>query len=190
MFVWDRIKCLQRESIIARAVTTQFIIVLASNLQNVLNTGVFVSYTRKNWSAWCKVVRWTTPEQCCYQGSTTLVEFTVLMSIVWSIVVQCWQRTIVVTMLLEHELTIVDEKSLLIVVNNDWTMVVECEQLWTMVVDNICWQGAAQHCFTVCSTTLQQVVDNIDQGVHFCACRQELTVYVHIRGVLSWRTIF
>ena len=37
-------------------------------------------YTRKNWSGWCNVVRWTTPEQCCYQGSTTLVEFTMLMS--------------------------------------------------------------------------------------------------------------
>ena len=49
-------------------------------------------------------------------------------------------------MLLEHELTIVDEKSLLIVVNNDWTMVVEREQLWTMIVDNSCWQGAEQHC--------------------------------------------
>ena len=33
------------------------------------------------------------------------------------------------TMLLEHELTIVDEKSLLIVVNYDKTMVVEREQL-------------------------------------------------------------
>ena len=119
-------------------------------------------------------IRWTTPEQCCYQGSTTLVEFTMLMSIVRSIVVWCWQRTIVVTMLLEHELTIVDEKSLLIVVNNDWTMVVECEQLWTMVVDNSCWQGEAQHCWTVCSTTLQQVVDNIDQVVHFFTCRRPL----------------
>ena len=123
-------------------------------------------YTRKNWSGWCNVVRWTTPEQC-YQDSTTLVELTVLMSSGRSIVVRCWQRTIVVTMLLEHELTIVDEKSLLIVVNNDWTM----------VVDNSCWQGAAQHCWTVCSTTcwtvcsttLQQFVANIDQ-VHFCAC--------------------
>ena len=28
-------------------------------------------------------------EQCCYQGLTTLVEFTVLMSIVRSIVVRC-----------------------------------------------------------------------------------------------------
>ena len=50
---------------------------------------------------------------------------------------------------LEQELTIVDEKSLLIVVNNDWTMIVEREQLWTMVVDNSCWQGAAQHCWQV-----------------------------------------
>ena len=80
-------------------------------------------------------------------GSTTLVEFTMLMSIVRSIVVRCWQRTIVVTMLLKHELTIVEEKSLLMVVNNDWTMIVEREQLWTMVVDNSCWQGEAQHCW-------------------------------------------
>ena len=54
-------------------------------------------------------------------------------------------------MLLEQKLTIVDEKSLLMVVNNDWTMIVDREQLWTMVVDNIvdrvqhniatsCWQ--------------------------------------------------
>ena len=59
------------------------------------------------------------PELCCYQGSTTLVEFTVVMSIVQSMVVRCRQRTIVVTMLLEQELIIVDEKSLLMVVNND-----------------------------------------------------------------------
>ena len=108
-----------------------------------------VNYTRKNWSGWCNVDRWTTPEQCCYQGSTTLVEFPVLMSIVWSIVVRCWQRTIIATMLLEQEPTMVDEKSLLMLVNNDWTMVVEREQLWTMVVDNI------------------------DQVVHFCACRMD-----------------
>ena len=42
------------------------------------------------------------------------------------------ENNIVVTMLLEHELTIVDEKSWLMVVNNDWTMVVEREQLWTL----------------------------------------------------------
>ena len=58
-------------------------------------------------------------ELCCYQGSTTLVEFTMVMSIVQSMVVRCRQRTIVVTMLLEQELIIVDEKSLLMVVNND-----------------------------------------------------------------------
>ena len=85
-----------------------------------------------------------------------------LMSIVRSIVVRCWQRTIDVTMLLEHELTIVDEKSLLIVVNNDWTMVVEGEQLWTMLVDNSCWQGAAhcwqcaaQHCSKLLTTLIK-----------------------------------
>ena len=70
-----------------------------------------------------------------------------LMSIVRSIVVRCWQRTIVATMLLEQELTIVDEKSLLMVVHNDSTMMVECEQLWIIVVDNSCWLGAAQHCW-------------------------------------------
>ena len=96
------------------------------------------SYTRKNWSGWCDVIRWTMPEQCCYQVSTTLVEFTMLISIVVAIVVRCWQRTIVVTMLLEHELTIVDEKSLWMVVNNDWTMIFEREQLWTIV-------GRVQH---------------------------------------------
>ena len=48
-------------------------------------------------------------------------------------------------MFLEQEPTIVDETSLLMVVNNDWTMIVDREQLWTMVVDNSCWQGAAQH---------------------------------------------
>ena len=73
-------------------------------------------YTRKNWSGWCNVVRWTTPEQCCHQGSTTLVELTMLMSIVRSTVVRCWQRTIIVTMLLEQGPTIVDETSLLMVV--------------------------------------------------------------------------
>ena len=91
-----------------------------------------------------------------------------LMSIVRSIVVRCWQRTIIVTMLLEHELTIVDGKSLLIVFNNDWTMVVEREQLWTMVVDNGCWQrllttvvdngcwqGAAQHCNKLLTTLIK-----------------------------------
>ena len=77
------------------------------------------------------------------------------MSIVRSIVVQCWQRTIIVTMLLEHELIIVDGKSLLIVFNNDWTMVVEREQLWTMVVDNSCWQGAAQHCNKLLTTLIK-----------------------------------
>ena len=113
-----------------------------------------------------------------------------LMSIVRSIVVWCWQRTIVVTMLLEHELTTVDEKSLLIVVNNDWTMVVEREQLWTMIVDNSCWQGAAQHCWTVCSTTLQQVVDNIDQVVHFCACRNTSCFSVQYVEQCSWKYSF
>ena len=120
------------------------------------------------------VVLWATPEQCCYQGSTTLVEFTMLMSIVRSIVVWCWQRAIVVTMSLEQEPTIADEKSLLIVVNNDWTMVVERERLWTMVVDNSCWQGAAQHCWTVCSKTLQQVVDNIDQELFWAKNTTEI----------------
>ena len=124
-------------------------------------------YTRKNSPGWCNVVPWTTPELCCYRGSRTFVELTMLMKIVWSIVVWCWQRTIVVTMLLEQESTIVDEKSLLVVVNNDWTMVVEREQLWTMVVNNSCWQGAAQHCSTVCSTTLQQVIDNIASSCSF-----------------------
>ena len=33
-------------------------------------------------------------------------------------------------MLLEQELTIVDETSLLMVVNNDWTMIVDRELLW------------------------------------------------------------
>ena len=41
----------------------------------------------------------------------------------------------VVTMLLEHELTIVDEKSLLMVVNNDRTKIVDREQL---TVNNGC----------------------------------------------------
>ena len=104
-------------------------------------------YTRKNSSRWCNIVCWTTPKQCCYQGSTTLVELTMLMSIVRSIVARCWQRTIIVTMLLEQELTIVDGKSSLMVVNNDWTMIAEREQLWTIVVDNSCWQGAAQQCW-------------------------------------------
>ena len=58
-------------------------------------------------------------------------------------------------MLLGQELTIVDEKSLLMVVNNDWTMIVECEQLWTMVVDNSCWQGAAQHCNKLLTTLIK-----------------------------------
>ena len=42
-------------------------------------------------------------------------------------------------MLLEQESTIVDKISLLIGVNNDWTMVVDREQLWTMVVNDSCW---------------------------------------------------
>ena len=57
-------------------------------------------------------------------------------------------------MLLKHELTIVDEKSLM-VVNNDWTMIVEREQLWTMVVDNSCRQGAAQHCNKLLTTLIK-----------------------------------
>ena len=105
-------------------------------------------YTHKNWSGWCNVVRWTMPEQCCYQGSTTFVELTMLTSIVRSIVVWCWQRTIVVTMLLEHELAIVGEKSLLNVVNNGcWT--------WT-TVNNGCWQQL----LTGCSTTLLNSVQH------------------------------
>ena len=106
--------------------------------------------TRKNWSGWCNVVRWTMPEQCCYQGSTTLVEFTVLMSIVLSIVVRCWQRTIVVTMLLEQELTIVDEKACwwLSTMIEQWLLTVNnCEQWLLTVVDNSCWESAAQHCW-------------------------------------------
>ena len=63
-------------------------------------------------------------------------------------------------MLLEHELTIVDEKSLLIVVNNDSTMVVEREQwLLTTVVDrvqhNIVRQCAAQHCNKLLTTLIK-----------------------------------
>ena len=61
-------------------------------------------------------------------------------------------------MLLEQEPTIVDETSLLMVVNNDRTMIVVVEQLLT---------GYNTILLTVCSTTLQQVVDNIDQIVHF-----------------------
>ena len=66
-------------------------------------------------------------------------------------------------MLLEQEWTIVDETSLLMVVNNDWTMIVDPEQLWTMVVDNSCseslaqhcWQGAAQHCNKMLTTLIK-----------------------------------
>ena len=74
-------------------------------------------------------------------------------------------------MLLEQEPTIVDETSLLMVVNNDWTMIVEREQLSTIVVDNMHW-------LTGCSTTLQQVVDNIDQVVHFCTCSERTSIFV------------
>ena len=54
-------------------------------------------------------------------------------------------------MLLEQEPTIVDEKSLLMAINNDWTMIVDREQMWTIVVDNSFRQGAARHCWQ-CST--------------------------------------
>ena len=58
-------------------------------------------------------------------------------------------------MLLEHELTIVDEKSLLIVVNNDheqWLLNVNnCEQwLLTTVVEHC----AAQHCNKLLTTLI------------------------------------
>ena len=36
-----------------------------------------------------------------------------------------------------------------------------------MVVDNSCRQSAAQHCSQSAGTTLRQIVDNIDQIVHF-----------------------
>ena len=130
-------------------------------------------YARKNWSGWCNVVLWTTPEQCCYQGSTTLVELTVLMSIVRSIVVRCWQRTIFVTMLLEQELAIVDEKSLLIVVNNDWTMVVEGEQL-----NNGCWQQLTDR-------VQHDIVDSVQHNTatscwhHWSSCSFFSCVAVH-----------
>ena len=61
-----------------------------AKLVHVVNQGC--NYTRKYWSGRCNVVRWKTPEQCCYQGSTTIVEFTMLMSVVRSIVVRCWQK--------------------------------------------------------------------------------------------------
>ena len=111
------------------------------------------SYTRKNSSGWCNIVRWTMPKQCCYQGSTTLVELIMLMSIVRAIVVRCWQRTIIATMLLEQEPTIVDGKSLLIVVNNDWTMVVD-RSCWLAAAQH-CWQGGAQHCNTLLTTLIE-----------------------------------
>ena len=100
-----------------------------------------LQHTRKNWSGWCNVVRWTTPEQCCYQGSTTLVELTMLMSIVRSIVVRCWQRTIIVTMLLEQEPTIVDETSLLMVVRTMLFRDVKssCPNNVVSTSDNKCW---------------------------------------------------
>ena len=63
-------------------------------------------------------------------------------------------------MLLEQEPTIVDETSLLIVVNNDWTMIAGREQPWTMVVDNSRWRGAAQYC-----SEFLRIVDN--KVVHF-----------------------
>ena len=145
---------------------------------------------------WCNVVRWTTPEQCCYQGSTTLVELTMLMSIVRSIVVRSWQRTISVTMLLSRFnntcwIHNVDEYCSMIScsmltknnscynvvrtwADNSWwkKLVDRCQQwlyngCWTWTtVNNGCWQQL----LTGCSTTLQQVVDNIDQVIHFCAC--------------------
>ena len=165
-------------------------------------------YPLKNWSAWCNVVRWTTLEQSRYQDSTTLVECTMLMSIVRLIVVRCWQRTVVVTMLLEHEPTIVDEKSLLMVVNNDWTMIVEREQLWTMVVVNCCWQGAAQHCNKLLTTLIrlfifarvglrQAVLNNFQTAwleihafMHAIAPRKKYkNYYLLILYVLPWNSI-
>ena len=88
---------------------------------------------------------------------------TKLMGIVWSIVVRRWQRTIAVTMLLEHELTIVDGKSLLIFVNNDWTIwllnVNNCQQwLLTTVVDRV------QH--NIATTLLTTLI----KLFIFCAC--------------------
>ena len=65
--------------------------------------------------------------------------------------------------------------------NSWWKKLVDrCQQwlnngCWTWTtMNNGCWQqlltGRSTTLFTVCSTTLQQVVDNIDQVVHFCAC--------------------
>ena len=31
-------------------------------------------YTPKNWSGWCNIVRWTTYDQYCYHGWTTLLK--------------------------------------------------------------------------------------------------------------------
>ena len=56
----------------------------------------------------------------CYEGSTTLVELTMLTSIVRSIVVRCRQRACnSCYSVLEQEPTIVGETRLLMVVNND-----------------------------------------------------------------------
>ena len=63
----------------------------------------------------------------------------------WVLFDQCWQRTTVVTMLLEQELTIFDEKWKCLK-KACWWLSTMIEQLWTMAVDNSCWQGAAQHC--------------------------------------------
>ena len=99
------------------------------------------------------IVRWTMPKQCCYQGSTTLVKLTMLMSIARSIVVRCWQRTIIATMLLKQEPTIVDGKACwwLSTMIEQWLLTVNnCEQwLLTTVVDRVhhnIVDGAAQGC--------------------------------------------
>lgn len=83
-------------------------------------------------------------------------------------------------MFLEQEPTIV-----LMVVNNDWTvivtmnnreeMVVDSRQLWRMVLDrgqpwtvvsdNSCWQGASQHCNKLLRTAFNKFL-----VVNFCAC--------------------
>ena len=133
-------------------------------------------YTRKNSSGWCNIVRWTTPKQCHYQGSTTLVELTMLMSIVRSIVVRCWQRTIIVVG------TRAD--------NSWWKKLVDgCQQWlnnncwpWT-TVNNGCWRqllrecsttlltGQAQHCNKLLTTLIKLfILTRVDLSYNDVKC--------------------
>ena len=83
--------------------------------------------------------------------------------------------------------------------NSGWKKLVDgCQQrlnndCWTWItVNNGCWQQLLTGCSTLwtwCSITLQQVVDSIDQVVHFCTCTKQVTTDQNAELANTWHKI-